>query len=446
MHRLFLENVRCFFTPQSALLRPVTLLVGENSSGKSTFLALVRLAWDLCQGISPPDFNEEPFLLGAYDQIASSRRGRGGRSQQFCIGAEVISKAPRRRRQSAVRSTDSITVKGRFVRREGQPHLREVVLEAAPFRIEILFEEREKSPRVTLQSPSGSMSIADFPMFPPPWPSLPIFFNYLRYWRSRSRKVTPQEGPSIAGDTLSSTDLEALGELTFALHRGLDQRPYAFAPVRTRPRRTYDPLKDIPDPEGSHVPMILAKAFTSDPTVSAQLREAIDAFGHASGLFTDIDIRRIGRKEGDPFQFQVKIAGSGINLADVGYGVSQVLPIIVDAIREPPGSTFLLQQPEVHLHPRAQAELGSFLATLAKQQQKRFIIETHSDYMVDRIRMDIRDGKHLKPSEVAILYFERVGGVAQIHTMEIDPFGNLIEVPPGYRQFFLEEERRLLGG
>jgi predicted ATPase len=192
--------------------------------------------------------------------------------------------------------------------------------------------------------------------------------------------------------------------------------------------------------------MILAKAFTSDPTASAQLREAIDAFGHASGLFTDIDIRRIGRKEGDPFQLQVKIAGSSINLVDVGYGVSQVLPIIVDAIREPPGSTFLLQQPEVHLHPRAQAELGSFLAALAKQQQKRFIVETHSDYMVDRIRMDIRDGKHLKPGDVAILYFEHTRGATQIHTMEIDDFGNLVGVPPGYRQFFLEEERRMLGG
>jgi predicted ATPase len=192
--------------------------------------------------------------------------------------------------------------------------------------------------------------------------------------------------------------------------------------------------------------MILATAFTSDPTASARLRNAINAFGRASGLFTDIDIRRIGRKEGDPFQLQVKIAGSGINLVDVGYGVSQVLPIIVDAIREPPRSIFLLQQPEVHLHPRAQAELGSFLATLAKQQQKRFIIETHSDYMIDRIRMDLRDGKHLEPDEVAILYFERTAGTAQIHPMEIDEFGNLVGDPPGYRQFFLEEERRLLGG
>ena len=443
MNRLFFENVRCFFTPQSAPLRPMTLLVGENSAGKSTFLALVRLAWDLCQGVSPLDLNEEPFLLGAYDQVASSQRGRSGRAQQFCIGTEVVRKGSARKRSAAARSIHAMTVQGRFVQKGGQPYLREWVLEATPFRVEVIYGEPEKSPRLTLQSPSGSMGIADFPIFPQPW-GLPMLFDSLRYWRSR--KVPPQEAPPIEGDTLSSADLEALQELMFALHRGLDRRPYAFAPVRTRPRRTYDPLKDIPDPEGSHVPMILAKAFTSDPTASAQLREAIDAFGRASGLFTDIDIRRIGRKAGDPFQLQVKIAGSGINLVDVGYGVSQVLPIIVDAIREPPGSTFLLQQPEVHLHPRAQAELGSFLATLAKQQQKRFIIETHSDYMIDRIRMDIRDGKHLKPSEVAILYFERIGGTTQIHTMEIDRFGNLIGTPPGYRQFFLEEERRLLGG
>ena len=185
MHRLFFENVRCFFTPQSAPLCPMTLLVGENSSGKSTFLALVRLAWDLCQGISPLDLNEEPFLLGAYDQIASFRRGRSGRSQQFCIGAEVVNKGPVRRRSSAARAIASMTVTGHFVREGGQPHLHEWVLEAAPFQIKILHEKPEKPPRLTLQSPSGSMRIADFPIFPQPWP-LPILFDYLRYWRSRA--------------------------------------------------------------------------------------------------------------------------------------------------------------------------------------------------------------------------------------------------------------------
>jgi AAA ATPase domain len=448
MNRIFFENVRCFFTTQSAPLRPLTLLVGENSSGKSTFLALVRLAWDLCQGISPLDLNEEPFLLGAYDQVASFRRGRGGRAQQFCIGGEIVSKGlprrdPRRRGPSPIHSIDAVTVKGSFVRKGGQPHLREWALEAAPFRIEITSEEPDSSPRLTLQSPSGTMRVSDFPIFPQPL-RFPLLLDFLRY--SGSSRDRHQESLPFEGDTLSTDDLEVLQELAFASRHGLGRRPYAFAPIRTSPKRTYDPLKEIPDPEGSHVPMILAKSFTSDPRKSAQLRDAIDAFGQASGLFTDIDIRRIGRKEGDPFQLQVKIAGSGINLVDVGYGVSQVLPIIVDAIREPQDSTFLLQQPEVHLHPRAQAELGSFLATLAKQQQKRFIVETHSDYLVDRIRMDIRDGKHLKPGDAAILYFERVGGAAQVRTMEIDDFGNLLDVPSGYRQFFLEEERRMLGG
>jgi AAA domain, putative AbiEii toxin, Type IV TA system len=449
MNRIFFENVRCFITPQSAPLRPLTLLVGENSSGKSTFLALVRLAWDLCQGLSPLDLNEAPFLLGAYDQVASFRRGRGGRAQQFCIGGEILSKGPPRRDSSArrgpsvIHSTNPVTVKGSFVRKGGQPHLLEWVLEAAPLRIEIISEEPEKPPRLTVQSPSGSIRVSDFPIFPQPL-RFPLLLDFLLY--SNSSRGRHQESLSIEGDTLSTNDLEVLQDLAFALRHDLGRRPYAFAPIRTSPKRTYDPLKEIPDPEGSHVPMILAKSFTSDPRKSAQLRSAIDAFGQASGLFTDIDIRRIGRKEGDPFQLQVKIAGSGINLVDVGYGVSQVLPIIVDAIREPPGSTFLLQQPEVHLHPRAQAELGSFLATLAKQQQKRFIVETHSDYLVDRIRMDIRDGKQLKPSDVAILYFERMGGAAQVRTMKIDDFGNLVDVPPGYRQFFLEEERRMLSG
>ncbi len=188
MHRLFFENVRCFFTPQSAPLRPMTLLVGENSSGKSTFLALVRLAWDLCQGISPLDLNEEPFLLGAYDQIASSRRGRSGRAQQFCIGVEIINKAPVRRRSAAALSSASLTVEGHFVREGGQPHLRKWVLEATPFRIEILHEKPEKPPRLILRFPSGSMNIAEFPIFSQPW-DLPRLFSYLQFWLSSSRAL-----------------------------------------------------------------------------------------------------------------------------------------------------------------------------------------------------------------------------------------------------------------
>jgi predicted ATPase len=140
------------------------------------------------------------------------------------------------------------------------------------------------------------------------------------------------------------------------------------------------------------------------------------------------------------------VSDAAFNLVDVGYGVSQILPIIVDILRTEKEGMFLLQQPEVHLHPQAQAELGSFLATLAATAGTRFVVETHSDYLVDRIRMDIRDQRNIKPKDVQILYFERQNGKVKVHPIEIDENGNLESVPKGYRSFFLQEERRFLGG
>ncbi len=192
--------------------------------------------------------------------------------------------------------------------------------------------------------------------------------------------------------------------------------------------------------------MVLANlSFEGGPTWDA-LKRDISGFGKESGLFDSLEVRRLGPSQSDPFQLQLRIDGTTVNLVDVGYGVSQALPIVVDCLRAVHGRTLLLQQPEVHLHPKAQAELGSFLAVLAKREKKRFLIETHSDYLVDRIRMDIRDKKHgLKPEDVAFLYFERVAGEVRIHRLNLDEQGDIVDAPPGYRKFILQEERRFLG-
>lgn len=193
--------------------------------------------------------------------------------------------------------------------------------------------------------------------------------------------------------------------------------------------------------------MLLASTLLRESTEWEDLIKTLDSFGKHSGLFGKVEVRRLGSSESDPFQIRLHIGGTTVNLIDVGYGVSQVLPIVVDSLRSKQGGTFLLQQPEVHLHPKAQAELGSFLGILAKLQDKRFVIETHSDYLVDRVRMDVRDKKNgLRPEDVSLLYFERRNGEAQIHRLELDDQGNIVNAPPGYRSFFLEEERRFLGG
>jgi len=134
------------------------------------------------------------------------------------------------------------------------------------------------------------------------------------------------------------------------------------------------------------------------------------------------------------------------NLMDVGYGISQVLPILVDAITNERGQLFLMQQPEVHLHPKAQAELATFLGYLAKNENKQFIVETHSDYMIDRACLDVRDKKNgLTPDDVMILYFQRERGWVKVHPITIDAKGNLVGAPKGYRDFFLKEQARLFG-
>ena len=147
-------------------------------------------------------------------------------------------------------------------------------------------------------------------------------------------------------------------------------------------------------------------------------------------------------------------SGPHANIMDVGYGVSQSLPILVDIMTEEPARgrrrnggderTFLLQQPEVHLHPRGQAQLANLFMEAFRKRGSRFLIETHSDYIVDRVRIAVRQGR-LKPDDVSILYFEPNGRAAQIHNMSLDEHGNLLDAPPGYRDFFAKETDRLLG-
>ena len=98
----------------------------------------------------------------------------------------------------------------------------------------------------------------------------------------------------------------------------------------------------------------------------------------------------------------------------------------------------------MHLHPSAQAALGSFFCQVAGLE-RQLIVETHSDHLLDRVRMDVRDGTtRLQPEDVSILFFERGDLDVHIHSLRFDTEGNVLDAPPSYRQFFMEETRRSL--
>ena len=411
--RLQFEGIRCFTEPQEAAIRPVTLLVGENSSGKSTVLALCQIAHAIVQGPARDlPFNEPPFLLGAYDQIASYRGGRAGRAKSFSLTI------------SADGGPGPQSLRTEFVSWDGQPGPNVWRLTAGDVVLRATRNGSSERYPAVLQTSRGAQRLPDQSLW-----------RFLGGWKPDQAAKGPSSDP----------DFQALRSALKALQGEFLIRPYAFAPIRNSPQRTYDPVSGEPRPEGSHIPMLLATLARSASSEGwSAMQSALQDFGSKSGLFDGIEIVNKGRKESDPFQIGIRSGGPTVNLIDVGYGVSQALPLLVDTIqRAAHHELFLLQQPEVHLHPRAQAELGSFFASQARKDRK-FVIETHSDHLVDRVRMEVRR-KKLKPEDVSLLYFERCKHGATIHNLELDRSGGIVNPPEGYRQFFLNEERELLG-
>lgn len=217
-----------------------------------------------------------------------------------------------------------------------------------------------------------------------------------------------------------------------------------IAPIRTKPQRTYDDLSHSDfSAEGGHTPYLIRRVLHSE-TEAKEFEVFIQRVGKASGLFESIQIRNYGESVAAPFEVDAVLDGKPLNLLTVGYGVSQSLPVFVEIITRPKGSWFAIQQPEVHLHPRAQAALGDAFFEMAVADQKRFLIETHSDFTIDRFRMNYR--KRVKKPNSQVLFFERKNKLNTVTPLVISTKGDLpLEQPDGYRRFFVKEEMRLLG-
>ena len=441
MEGITLENFRCFREEQGARLAPITLLVGENSTGKTSFLAMIRALLDYASGFPTPDFKEEPYDLGSFDEIAHYRGGRGGRADTFEAALCGIKNQRSKEKELydfrvtfGKKGTTPIPIARRIAL--AGSWLKEHSAPGESYGLQL------KTPRGKWKwsVPDSTMDrygLVENAMTLLPYPLMHLHLD--------DNDFTPLNGsPPITGE-----DHELLRDLVFGfLRRG--NRPFASAPVRSRPRRTYDPAGTTQDPEGDYVPMYLASMYFENKNSWKRLKGELENFGRLAGLFNEVSIKSFSRKESEPFQLQVRKSGGRSkgpwrNLIDVGYGVSQVLPVITELLRPDAPDVFLLQQPEVHLHPSAQAALGSLFCQVAGPE-RQLVVETHSDHLLDRVRMDVRDSNYpLKPDDVSILFFERDDLDVRIHSLKIDEEGNIVDAPDGYRSFFMEETARSLG-
>ena len=439
---LLIQDVRCFRGEQRARLRPITLLVGENSTGKTTFLgcysALHReQPWRHRHEEYPPDFGHELFSMGSFRDIVRFRRGSPGRIPEFRLGFGT----------PGAGSVPAYKVAATFGEGGSQPVIRSwrYEFESGSF---LEFRRNENGGTVVATEHHQVAVEKSFHR---------SMFNVIEWSGPGLFEPDPPGIQKIKASVAQQLNAGEQGEhrIRRVFTRTMP-RLVPVAPLRAKPRRTYDPIPETPTPEGAHIPMLLMRLDHSDKERWQTLREDLVEFGRASGMFSDIRVKRHGKQISDPFQLQFKAnSASYANIMDVGYGVSQSLPVLVELLTaelraldwdddEENIFLFLLQQPEVHLHPRGQAELASFLVNSVRKRRHRFLVETHSDHIIDRVRIAVR--KKLLPAEdVSLLYFEPQRNSVKIHNLYLDEYGNIENAPPGYRDFFLRETDTLLG-
>ena len=452
MDEIRLKDYRCFRDDQTAHLAPLTLLVGENSTGKTSFLAIIRALWEFANDYKIPDFKEDPYDLGSFDEIAHFRGGRGGRAETFVAGFSTTRTNLQKGTSKPLSQKFDVT----FGKDGAVPVPVGKRFAFGDIWIEERFEEdiernHDYVLRVATHRGRWEKRVSRGLRYSIQDHRIPPHFHFSRSSiTGENQKGDLEYEPLDGSPSFSPEDYESLREFPWLDLSSSGVRPFASAPVRSKPSRTYDPSRPTRDPEGDYVPMYLADVFARRKREWTDLKKRLQDFGKAAGLFDEISIKRLGQRESEPFQIQIRKSGSKVkgplrNLIDVGYGVSQALWVITELLRPDAPPLFLLQQPEVHLHPSAQAALGRLFCQIAGKE-RQIIVETHSDHLIDRVRMDVRDGSGaLKPEDVSILFFERNGLDVHIHSLEIDGEGNILNAPDSYRNFFMEETTRSLG-
>ena len=155
-------------------------------------------------------------------------------------------------------------------------------------------------------------------------------------------------------------------------------------------------------------------------------------------------VKPVGTDSGDLFEVRLidtrRKEPVNVALPDVGFGISQLLPFVVQSLVSEK-QIISIEQPEVHVHPKLQADLGDLLAeAIQKPRHNQFIIETHSEHLVLRLQRLVRE-KEIKPEDVSVIYVSRGPEGAKSQRLRLDEEGDFIdEWPDG---FFPERLREL---
>jgi predicted ATPase len=152
-------------------------------------------------------------------------------------------------------------------------------------------------------------------------------------------------------------------------------------------------------------------------------------------LLHDISAERLS---GGRYEVQVKTRQHSVStsLNDVGFGISQFLPIIVADLQLPDDSTLFVAQPEIHLHPSVQASFGDYLVDNIESTDKDYVIETHSEYLLNRIRLAVVKGE-IKEADLSIYFIDNGLDEVSVHKIGFAKNGQILNAPDNFFKTYM---------
>lgn len=428
---LHLKNFKCFADTGPLRLAPMTLIFGRNNSGKSSLLQSLIL---LRQSMGAPSFGPRLSLkgplyaAGSYADLVHLHEP----ARTLSIGVTfVISQRVQTRVSLAFRGEDP------------QPPVLSSIVVAMPdapkiLPLKIALAEGEGAPYELWigEQRRGDETHADFRF---PVNGLIPLIGTEPPKAGRHSKVHQER------DFSRDRAREALKRL-MQLLEGI----HVVSAFRPPPERRYE-FQGTPPPGADS---------TGRYVIDALIQNSLQKGQEQGALVTQVNewLGQLARVELMPLQaldqagklYELKLrdmdSGRWANFADVGYGIGQALPVIVEGLRTPPGGTFIVQEPEIHLHPDAQLAMADFLVHLM-HSGRQVIAETHSEHLLLRVRRKILAGAQvgLDPQQLSILFVDKDKGPASHATpLPIDTLGQVSNWPAGFLQEANNERMALL--
>ena len=407
-----MKNFKSWQDSGEVKLAPLTGFFGTNSSGKSSLLQMLSL---LKQTAEHPDLNEVIFFGhdGSLVNLGSFREVIHGHKAEEKLELEF---------GCTIQNSFTIKVSGKAINIDS-------------FIFETAIREVNRSPVVenffyTVGTEANHKII---------WQDGEIRYrnpqnlgdNYLGNLRIKNFYGSSDSGTIRA--------LEVVQGFSFAFEK-LFLHTYYLGPTRVDPRRRYNWSGDHP----RHIRQWGNQ--TIDALLSARVRKLKTR--HEEGEIPieervsywlqemelahsfSLDWTSQGSKEYE-VRIQKTSASPPVTLVDMGYGLSQFLPVLVLCYYTPVGSTLILEQPGIHLHPKVQSQLADLLIEVVTERKLQVLIESHSEHLLNRLQRRIAEEK-ISVDKTALYFCRNDEGVSEIDELDMDEFGNITNWPENF--------------